>query len=57
MHDSIHSRRNLTEEDLEDQKKEDDERFLIEQVRYLTTRYLYSHISLLGYSMAAVGYV
>ena len=57
MHDSIHSRRNLTEEDMEDQKKEDDERFLIEQVRYLTTRYLYSHISLLGYSMAAVGYV
>lgn len=35
MHDSIHSRRNLTEEDLEDQKKEEDERFLLEQVQNL----------------------
>ena len=48
MHDSIHSRRNLTEEDLEDQKKEDDERFLIEQVGLL------HDISLLGYCKAAM---
>lgn len=32
MHDSIHLRRHLTDDDLADQQKEEDERMLIEMV-------------------------
>ena len=40
MHDSMHSRRNITDEDLADQQKEEEEKMLVEMVSMTSVRCL-----------------